>query len=124
MTSDSSRHRLGLLAVAALSLFGALFGLARADRAVSVAVAPSEAAMAALRAEMKEIAVAELRLAEAEKLALHRKRMAAFWRGLEGRDKYNFWLSGSAVIRGLADTVPPAFGPSARSSPSPEGAAE
>ena len=106
------------------SLFGALFGLARADRAVSAAAAPSEAAMAALRAEMKEIAVAELRLAEAEKLALHRKRMAAFWRGLEGRDKYNFWLSGSTVIRGLEGAPPPSSAPSARSSASPGGVAE
>lgn len=104
------------------SLFGALFGLARADR-VSVAVAPSEAAMAALRAEMKEIAVAELRLAEAEKLALRSRRIAKLMKNMAD-NPHNFWLSGSAVIRGLADTVPPAFGPSARSSPSPEGAAE
>lgn len=84
------------------SLFGALFGLARADRAVSAAAAPSEAAMAALRAEMKEIAVAELRLAEAERKAALAKRAFTFWR------------STSTELISLEPRSPPPAGLSAR----------
>ena len=47
------------------SLFAGLVGLARADRAVSAVAVPSEAAVATLRAEMKEVAAAEVRIAEA-----------------------------------------------------------